>query len=124
MSSKRCARALACNTIIWAAGVKASDAAAWLETPADRAGRAIVQSDLTIQDAPNIYVIGDTASVQWKDGTTVPAIAPAAKQQGTFVAQRIRHQLTGRTVPLSFRYRHLGNLATIGRNEPFLGNSV
>ncbi|MEN3148883.1 NAD(P)/FAD-dependent oxidoreductase [Neorhizobium sp. IRAMC:178] len=106
-----------CNTIIWAAGVKASNAAAWLGTAADRAGRAIVQADLTIQDVPNIYVIGDTASVQWKNGTTVPAIAPAAKQQGSFVAQRIRHRLAGRPAPQSFRYRHLGNLATIGRNS-------
>ncbi|MBA1344916.1 NAD(P)/FAD-dependent oxidoreductase [Rhizobium sp. WYCCWR 11146] len=108
---------IACETIIWAAGVKASDAAQWLGVPADRAGRVIVRSDLTIEGATNIYVIGDTAAVVWKDSANVPAIAPAAKQQGYYVARRIRNELLGKESGDEFRYRHLGNLATIGRNS-------
>lgn len=108
---------IACETIIWAAGVKASDAARWLGVPNDRAGRVIVKSDLTIDGATNIYVIGDTAAVVWKDGANVPAIAPAAKQQGYYVARRIRAELLGKASRDEFRYRYLGNLATIGRNS-------
>ena len=103
--------------MLWAAGVAASPAAQWLGIEHDRSGRALVERDLSIPGHPNVFVIGDTASVNDEQGKPVPGIAPAAKQQGKFVAQLIRARLHGQTVPESFRYRHAGNLATIGRKS-------
>lgn len=104
------------KTVLWAAGVKASRAAEWLDAPADRAGRAIVEKDLTVPGAPELFVIGDTASVTNGDGKPVPGVAPAAKQQGAFVAKVIRARLAGKPAPTAFAYHHQGNLATIGRS--------
>lgn len=101
-------------TIIWAAGVQASPAAQWLGTAADRAGRVIVEPDLTIPGHPEIFAIGDTAAVVDSAGKPVPGIAPAAKQQGSYVADTIRARLRGeKTGP--FLYKHAGSLATIGK---------
>ncbi|VDS08635.1 NADH dehydrogenase-like protein [Paracoccus haematequi] len=108
-------QAVPCRTVIWAAGVQASPAAAWLAATADRAGRVIVGPDLTLPDDPAILVLGDTAHVD-QDGAPVPALAPAAKQQGRYGAALIRARLAGQPAPGPFRYRHGGNLATIGRN--------
>jgi NADH dehydrogenase len=102
------------RTIVWAAGVAASPAARWLGTPKDRAGRVPVGPDLALPDDPGIFVIGDTAAANGPDGRPLPGVAPVAKQQGSYVARVIAARLAGRTVP-PFRYRHLGNLATIGR---------
>lgn len=102
------------RTVIWAAGVQASKAAAWLDAPADRAGRVQVAADLTVPDRPNIFVIGDTASVMAGDGKPVPGIAPAAKQQGKYVASVILSRLKGTAAPPPFKYKHVGNLAIIG----------
>ncbi|MGN8019370.1 NAD(P)/FAD-dependent oxidoreductase [Phyllobacterium sp. 22229] len=102
-------------TIIWAAGVQASPAAKWLDVPADRAGRVVANDDLTAPGHPDIFVIGDTATVKNGDKGTVPGIAPAAKQQGIHVAKAIRARLAGDATPKPFRYRHAGDLATIGK---------
>ncbi|MCA1491754.1 NAD(P)/FAD-dependent oxidoreductase [Ensifer sp. NBAIM29] len=107
-------------TLVWAAGVQASPAAHWLGIPADRAGRALVGKDLTAPDYREVFVIGDTASVSRADGKPVPGIAPAAKQQGAFVAKTIRARLEGRSAPGPFRYRHQGSLATIGRRAAII----
>ncbi len=104
-----------CGTVVWAAGVKASPAAQWVGATADRAGRAIVGADLTVEGDPNVFVIGDTASLKQADGSPVPGIAPAAKQQGGYVAKVIRARLAGQPSPGPFKYRHQGSLATIGR---------
>ncbi|ATG37846.1 NADH dehydrogenase, FAD-containing subunit (plasmid) [Phaeobacter piscinae] len=106
---------LPAETILWAAGVQASPAARWLNTEADRAGRVIVGPDLTIPGNPNIFVIGDTAAATGEDGKTVPGLAPAAKQQGQYVADLIGRRIKLKKPPSPFRYRHQGNLATIGR---------
>lgn len=103
------------RTVVWAAGVAASPAAVWLGVPADKAGRVIVGPDLTVEGRPDIFVIGDTAAVKAPDGTPVPGIAPAAKQQGTHVARVIRARLAAQAPPGPFRYRHWGSLATVGR---------
>ncbi|CAN7302165.1 NAD(P)/FAD-dependent oxidoreductase [Rhizobium sp. LjRoot30] len=103
------------KTVVWAAGVQASPAAAWLDTASDRAGRAIVGPDLSIENDRNVFVIGDTALVKQEDGSPVPGIAPAAKQQGSYVARVIKARLEGAVEPGPFRYRHQGSLATIGR---------
>jgi NADH:ubiquinone reductase (H+-translocating) len=103
------------GAIIWAAGVMASPAAKWLAAEKDRAGRVRVAADLSVPGHKNIFVIGDTALSLDRDNKPVPGIAPAAKQQGKYVSRLIRARLEGRAAPNPFRYRHLGNLATIGR---------
>lgn len=103
------------GAIIWAAGVKASPAAAWLGVEPDRAGRAVVGRDLSAPGLPNVFVIGDTASVADENGKPVPGVAPAAKQMGRNVAKVIAARTAGRPDPAPFRYRHQGDLATIGR---------
>jgi NADH:ubiquinone reductase (H+-translocating) len=106
---------VATATILWAAGVQASPAAKWLSAEADRAGRVKVEPDLTVPGHPEIFVIGDTAAVSAPDGKPVPGIAPAAKQQGGYVAEVIRARLAGKAEPGPFRYKHQGSLATIGK---------
>ena len=103
------------HTIIWAAGVLASPAARWLGAEADRAGRIKVNPDLSVPGSPNIFAIGDTASVLAPNGKPVPGIGDAAKQGGKHAAKAIRARLAGQPVP-PFRYRHLGDIATIGRS--------
>jgi NADH dehydrogenase len=110
-------KALAAATVIWAAGVQASPAAQWLETPADRVGRLKVEPDLTVPGHPEIFAIGDAAIVARPDGRPVPGIAPAAKQEGAYVAKVIRARLARETPPPAFRYKHAGDLATIGKRR-------
>jgi NADH dehydrogenase len=105
---------LQAKTIIWAAGVRASPAAEWLGAPADRAGRLRVLADLTVPGHPEIFAIGDTVTIDGPDGNPVPGIAPAAKQQGRYVANSIKARLRGETLR-AFVYRHAGNLAQIGK---------
>lgn len=97
-------------TTVWAAGVQASPAADWLGARADRSGRLIVESDLGVPGHPNILAVGDTAASADGRGGILPGVAPVAKQQGRYAADRI----LGRT-NLPFRYADYGNLATIGR---------
>ncbi|MGR3343344.1 MAG: NAD(P)/FAD-dependent oxidoreductase, partial [Paracoccaceae bacterium] len=108
---------LSSATVLWAAGVAASPAATWLDSEADDAGRVIVGEDLSIAEHPNVFVIGDTAAVKDTKGNPVPGIAPAAKQQGSYIANLVRSRIEGGTAPKKFRYRHTGNLATIGRKS-------
>ncbi len=104
-------------TVIWAAGVAASPAGRWLDEETDNAGRVIVRPDLSVTGDPDIFVIGDSALIKNRDGTIVPGIAPAAKQQGRFVADLIIKRISKRAAPQAFRYRHAGHLATIGRKS-------
>jgi len=107
---------LQARTLIWAAGVRASSAAEWLGAPADRAFRLQVNPDLTVPGHPDIFAIGDTVTIAAWDGKPVPGIAPAAKQQGRYVAETIRARLRGET-PAPFRYKHSGSLAQIGKHK-------
>lgn len=111
------AERLASGTVIWAAGVASSPAARWLGAPADRAGRTLVGADLTVPGDDRIFVIGDAAAVTMPDGKTVPGVAPAAKQQGRYVARVIANRIAGRPSAQPFVYRNPGNLATIGRRR-------
>jgi NADH:quinone reductase (non-electrogenic) len=104
------------KTLIWAAGVRASRAAEWLGARADRAGRLEVLPDLTVPGHSDIFAIGDTIVIAGPDGKPVPGIAPAAKQQGRYVANSIKARLRGDT-PLPFRYKHSGSLAQIGKRK-------
>jgi NADH dehydrogenase len=103
------------GTMIWAAGVTASPAAAWLGADADRAGRVKVNADLSLPGYPDVFVIGDTAAVTDAKGQPVPGVAPAAKQMGHYVGTLIAARIAGRPTPAPFRYMNLGELATIGR---------
>ena len=100
------------STVIWAAGVEASPAAEWLRADHDGNGRVIVGAELRVPGHPNVFAIGDTAKAIGMNGYAPPAVAPAAKQQGRYVADII----LGRA-ERPFRYRDFGNFATIGRNE-------
>jgi NADH dehydrogenase len=101
-------------TILWAAGVAASPVGATLGVPIDRAGRVLVNPDLTIPDHPDLFVIGDLASLPGSDGRPLPGVAQVAIQMGKHAARNIRHAM--RHQPYApFAYRDLGNMATIGR---------
>ena len=103
------------STVVWAAGVKASPAGKWLGAEVDRAGRVIIERDLTLPGQPDIFVIGDTASLSER-GKPLPGVAPVAMQQGRFVAETIRRRLHGDTARKAFHYVDKGNLATVGRS--------
>jgi NADH:ubiquinone reductase (H+-translocating) len=104
------------RAIFWAAGNAASPLGAFLNAPRDKAGRVKVNSDLSVPGHPEIFVAGDLAQIEQPDGTPVPAVAPAANQQGTHVARNILRDLR-KTDRLPFRYRDRGSLATIGRHR-------
>ena len=110
-------RRIETETIIWAAGVRASPAAVWLDVAADQNGRILVQPDLTVPGHPEIFAIGDTIAITAPDGSPVPGIAPAAKQGGRYVARVIRARLTRKPIPAPFRYHHDGSLAQIGKRR-------
>ncbi len=108
---------IAAATVLWAAGVTASPAAAWLGQEPDKAGRLRVGPDLSVPGMPDVFAIGDTAlAIAW-DGEPAPGLAPAAKQGGAYVASVLRARLRGAPKPAPFRYRHQGSLATIGRKS-------
>jgi NADH dehydrogenase len=110
-------RPVAADVVLWAAGVRASPAATWLNLTGDSAGRVRVESDLSVPGHPEIFVIGDTATVNAWNGKPVPGIAPAAKQQGLHTASTIKRRLRGHVEPRPFHYQHSGNLATIGKRS-------
>jgi len=105
------------RTVLWAAGVQASPLAVSLGAPRDRAGRVEVNSDLSIPDHPEVFVIGDLAKMLNADGTQVPGVAQGALQGGTFVGKLITAEAKGRAAKPrpAFRYHDKGNMATIGR---------
>jgi len=104
------AERLAARTVLWAAGVASSPLGRLLGAPLDRAGRVQVEPDLSVPGHPEIFVIGDLASLPG-----VPGIAPAAKQMGRHAAMNIKRRL-GDLSAIKFTYRDYGQLATIGRN--------
>jgi NADH dehydrogenase len=108
------------ETIIWAAGVLASPAAKWLGVPADRAGRIKVEPDLSVPGHRNIFAIGDTVTTVTAVGKPVPGIGDAAKQGGKHAAQVVKARIAGDATAMPFHYRHLGDIATIGRSRALI----
>ena len=109
---------IAAKSVVWAAGAKASPAGAWLAAPVDRTGRIIVDSNLNIAGDARVFVIGDTAAFT-PDGAEkpLPGVAAVAKQMGIFTAKRIRALVEQRQPPENFRYKDVGTVAAIGRNN-------
>jgi NADH:ubiquinone reductase (H+-translocating) len=104
------------NTIVWAAGVQASPLGRSLAVELDRAGRVLINPDLSVPGHPEIFVIGDMASLMDERGRPLPGVAQVAMQQGAWAAANIQRAIEGKP-PRPFRYRDLGNMATIGRNS-------
>jgi len=104
------------GTVVWAAGVRASPAADWLGAPHDGAGRVKILPDLSVPGLPEVFVIGDTATIVGRKGRPVPGLAPAAKQMGGYVGALIARRVQGAPPPRPFSYRNFGDLATVGRN--------
>ena len=107
---------LRCSLVLWAAGVQASPLTATLGAELDKAGRVVVREDLTVPGLPRVFVIGDAARRDGKDGKPLPGVSPVAMQQARTVARSIRRAIVGRdTVP--FEYFDKGTMATIGRRR-------
>jgi NADH:ubiquinone reductase (H+-translocating) len=104
------------HTVFWGAGNQASPLAAQLGVPLDRAGRVIVEADLSVPGHDNVFAAGDIAAVTMPDGRAVPAVAPAANQMGEHVARGILNDLAKRS-RTPFAYFNKGDLATIGRHR-------
>lgn len=108
------------QTILWAAGVKASFLGQVLSKATgaklDHAERVVVQPDFTLPNYPNIFVVGDLANYPYDGGKPLPGVAPVAMQEGAYVADVIKERLKGK-IPPPFQYRNKGNLAVIGRNK-------
>src|SRR5438477_997823 len=100
--------------VLWAAGVAASPLGKKLGTPIDRAGRVLVNPDLSIPGHPEVFVIGDLASLKDESGKMLPGVAPVAMQEGKAGAHNIGRELRGEPRQ-NFHYTDKGNLATIGR---------
>jgi NADH dehydrogenase len=110
-------RFIAAATIIWAAGVVASPVAAWTGASSDKAGRILVNPDLSVPGMENVFAIGDAAAVSYVPNRIVPGLAAAAKQMGGYVGDSIAARVRGESSIPPFRYRHQGDLATIGRRS-------
>jgi NADH dehydrogenase len=105
-----------CRVKIWAAGNNASFVGKTLGVPADRAGRVIVNEDLTVPGHPEVQVIGDLANFTHQTGEPLPGISPVAMQQGRHAARNVLAMIKGRKAK-RFRYWDKGTMATIGRNK-------
>lgn len=103
------------SVVLWAAGVSASPLGKKLGVPIDRAGRVLVNPDLSIPGHKEVFVIGDLAFLKQANGKPVPGVAPAAMQQGKWAAKNIRRDLGGEA-RTDFSYWNKGDLATIGRS--------
>ena len=111
---------IATRNVLWAAGNSASPLGRMLGTPVDRAGRVLVEPDLSVPGHPEVFVAGDLAAAHWRGskapGKTVPGVAPAAMQMGRRVGENVQHLVRGEPTE-AFEYRNKGDLATIGRNH-------
>lgn len=105
-----------CDVVLWATGVAASPLGRALGVETDKAGRVLVNRDLSIDGYPNIFVIGDMASLLQENGEPVPGVSPAAMQMGDATADNIIRELAGKSRKV-FRYVNKGTMATIGRRR-------
>src|SRR5262249_12189772 len=104
---------IACKTVIWTAGVAPSPAGRWLAAETDRAGRVKVEPDLSLPGSPEVFVIGDTASLV-QDGKPLPGVAQVALQQGRYVGEAITRRALRKAPGAPFRYADRGTMAVVG----------
>ena len=102
------------KTVIWTAGVAPSPAGKWLTAETDHAGRVRIQNDLSLAGHPEIFVIGDTASLD-QNGRPLPGVAQVAIQQGHYAGKLIRRRLTSKSSPGPFSYFDKGSMAVVGK---------
>jgi NADH:ubiquinone reductase (H+-translocating) len=107
------------RTVIWTAGVAPSPAGKWLQVETDRAGRVRIEHDLSVPGHPEIFVVGDTSSLD-QDGKPLPGVAQVAMQQGRYAGDLIYRRLTGKAIPGPFRYFDKGNMAVVGKGFAIL----
>ena len=105
---------IASKTVIWTAGVAPSPAGKWLNVETDRAGRVRIQKDLTVPGHPEIFVVGDTASLD-QNGKPLPGVAQVAIQQGRYAGKLIRSRVVGNPPPGPFSYFDKGSMAVVGK---------
>ena len=105
---------IASKTVIWTAGVAPSPAGKWLNVETDRAGRVRIQKDLTVPGHAEIFVVGDTASLD-QNGKPLPGVAQVAMQQGRYAAKVIHNRIAGKRPPDSFSYFDKGSMAVVGK---------
>jgi NADH:ubiquinone reductase (H+-translocating) len=105
---------IASKTVIWTAGVAPSPAGKWLNAETDRAGRVRVQKDLTVFEHPEIFVVGDTASLD-QDGKPLSGVAQVAMQQGRYAGKLIHKRIVGIPAPRPFSYFDKGTMAVVGK---------
>src|SRR5882724_2884910 len=105
---------IASKTVIWTAGVSPSPAGKWLNVETDRAGRVRIQKDLTVPGHVEIFVVGDTASLD-QNGKPLPGVAQVAMQQGRYAAKVIHNRIAGKRPPDSFSYFDKGSMAVVGK---------
>ena len=105
------------SNTLWCAGTAARPAAEWLGVEAARNGAVRVDKDCSVPGHPNIFALGDVPSFDAQDGKPLPALAPVAKQQGSYVGRLLKGRIEGRPEPPPFRYRDYGTMAVIGRSR-------
>jgi NADH:ubiquinone reductase (H+-translocating) len=105
---------IASKTVIWTAGVAPSPAGKWLQVETDRAGRVRIQNDLTVPEHSEIFVIGDTASLD-QNGKPLPGVAQVAMQQGRYAGKVIHNRIAGKPGPRPFSYFDKGSMAVVGK---------
>jgi NADH:ubiquinone reductase (H+-translocating) len=105
---------IASKTVVWTAGVAPSPAGKWLKAGTDRAGRVRIEPDLSVPGHPEIFVVGDTASLD-QDGHPLPGVAQVAMQQGRYAGKLIRRRFEGKPASAPFRYFDKGNMAVVGK---------
>src|SRR6266511_3207754 len=110
---------IASKTVIWTAGVAPSPAGKWLGVETDRAGRVKIQPDLTVPGHPEIFVVGDTASLQ-QHGKPLPGVAQVAMQEGRYAGKLIRRRVSSKAAPRPFSYFDKGNMAVVGKGYAVL----
>jgi len=110
---------IASRTVVWTAGVAPSPAGKWLGVETDRAGRVRIQPDLRVPNQPEIFVVGDTASLD-QNGKPLAGVAQVAMQQGRYAGKLIRRQLAGKKPPKPFRYFDKGTMAVVGKGYAVL----
>lgn len=104
------------RSVFWAAGNAASPLGRDIGVPLDRAGRVLVNADLSVPGHPGIFVVGDLAAASRADGSVLPGVAQVAMQGGAHAARNVARLIRGGPT-LPFRYRNFGDMATIGRNR-------